>query len=65
MRNSWKKTATFVLAFTLVAAPMTQTAGKSGLLGSSGIVAHAEEIYTTGSVDSSSLQVGDIVKKAL
>ena len=65
MRNSWKKTAAFVLAFTLVAAPLTQTAGKGGLLGSSGIVAHAEEIYTTGSVDSSSLQVGDIVKKGV
>ena len=41
MRNSWKKTAAFVLAFTLVAAPLTQTGSKGGLFGATGIVAHA------------------------
>ena len=50
MRNSWKKTAAFVLAFTLVAAPLTQTAGKGGLFGGSAITASAEqqeELLTT------------------
>ena len=41
MRNSWKKTAAFVLAFTLVAAPLTQTAGKGGVFGGSAITAKA------------------------
>ena len=41
MKNSWKKTAAFVLALTLVAAPLTQTAGKGGLFGGSAITAHA------------------------
>ncbi|MBR3667269.1 MAG: Ig-like domain-containing protein [Ruminococcus sp.] len=40
MKNSWKKTAAFVLAFTLVAAPLTQ-AGKGGLFGGSAITAKA------------------------
>ena len=40
MRNSWKKTAAFVLALTLVAAPLTQ-AGKGGLFGGSAITAKA------------------------
>ena len=43
MRNSWKKTAAFVLAFTLVAAPLTQTAGKGGLFGGTTIIAHAAD----------------------
>ena len=41
MRNSWKKTAAFVLAFTLVAAPLTQTAGKGGLFGGTAITTKA------------------------
>lgn len=41
MKNSWKKTAAFVLAFTLVSAPLTQTAGKGGLFGGSAITAKA------------------------
>ena len=43
MKNSWKKTAAFVLAFTLVAAPLTQTAGKDGLFGGTTIIAHAAD----------------------
>lgn len=43
MKNSWKKTAAFVLAFTLVAAPLTQTAGKGGLFGGTTIIAHAAD----------------------
>ena len=65
MRNTWKKTAAFLLAFTLAAVPLSQTGAKDGLFGGRSIVAHAEEIYTTGSVDSSSLQVGDIVRKGV
>uniref|UniRef100_UPI0025CB8FB5 Ig-like domain-containing protein n=1 Tax=uncultured Ruminococcus sp. TaxID=165186 RepID=UPI0025CB8FB5 len=49
MKNSWKKTAAFVLAFTLVAAPLTQTAGKGGLFGGSAITAKAAPPNNTDS----------------
>ena len=42
MRNSWKKTAAFLLAFTLAAVPLSQTGAKDGLFGGRSIVAHAE-----------------------
>ena len=42
-QRTWKKIAAFVLAFTLVAAPLTQTAGKGGLFGGSPITASAEQ----------------------
>ena len=42
MRNSWKKTAAFVLAFTLVAAPLTQTGSKGGLFRSTLMSAYAD-----------------------
>ena len=47
MRNTWKKTAAFLLAFTLAAVPLSQTGVKGGLFGNIGIVAHAETTVTT------------------
>ncbi|WP_024860509.1 Ig-like domain-containing protein [Ruminococcus flavefaciens] len=41
MRNTWKKTAAFLLAFTLAAVPLSQTGAKDGLFGGRSIVAHA------------------------
>lgn len=43
MRNTWKKTAAFLLAFTLVAVPLSQTGVKGGLFSNIGIVASAAE----------------------
>ncbi|WP_303797693.1 hypothetical protein [Ruminococcus flavefaciens] len=59
MKNSWKKTAAFVLAFTLVAAPLTQTAGKGGLFGGSAITAKAAEYSEGDDASIFSISVGD------
>jgi len=59
MRNSWKKTAAFVLAFTLVAAPLTQTAGKGGLFGGSAITAKAADYSEGDDVSVFAISVGD------
>ena len=59
MRNSWKKTAAFVLAFTLVAAPLTQTAGKGGLFGGSAITAKAADYSEGVEISVFAISVGD------
>ena len=48
MRNTWKKTAAFLLAFTLAAVPLSQTGVKGGLFGKVGIVANAAETKEIG-----------------
>ena len=58
MKNSWKKTAAFVLAFTLVAAPLTQ-AGKGGLFGGSAITAKAADYSEGDDVSVFAISVGD------
>ena len=45
-QRTWKKTAAFVLAFTLVAAPLTQAGSKGGLFGGTSITAYADETAT-------------------
>ena len=47
MRNTWKKTAAFLLAFTLAAVPLSQTGVKGGLFGGAAIVANAATTVTT------------------
>jgi energy-converting hydrogenase Eha subunit G len=55
MRHTWKKTAAFLLAFTLVTSPLAQAGFKGGMFGGSGIVAYAAErtetISFTGDLD--------------
>ena len=51
MRNTWKKTAAFLLAFTLAAVPLSQTGAKDGLFGRSSIVAYAAEESETFNTD--------------
>ena len=63
MRNTWKKTAAFLLAFTLAAAPLSQTGVKGGLFGRSGIVAYAaEESESFSTNTSASTYTGDHFK---
>ena len=59
MKYTWKKTAAFVLAFTLVAAPLTQTAGKDGLFGGSAITAKAADYSEGDDASIFSISVGD------
>ena len=60
MKNSWKKTAAFVLAFTLVAAPLTQTGEKSKLFSKTSITAYAAD-PTTLAADTTTWENGDYV----
>ena len=41
MRHTWKKTAAFIVALMLVAAPLTQAGSKGGLFGGTAITAYA------------------------
>jgi hypothetical protein len=63
MKNTWKKAAAFVLAFTLVAGAMPANVG-GFLKGRTGIVANAYE-FTADYVGVASLHAGDIITSSV
>ncbi|WP_303836993.1 Ig-like domain-containing protein [Ruminococcus flavefaciens] len=60
MRNTWKKTAAFLLAFTLAAVPLSQTGAKDGLFGGRSIVAHATSNISENGINISGNDSGTI-----
>ena len=60
MKHTWKKTAAFIMALMLVAAPLTQTGGKSGLFSKTSITAYAAD-PTTLAADTTTWENGDYV----